>query len=201
MSLLPEGEASQGRFQLLRRSLGEDLRTGVRNGLVNWLAAGWMVPRAVRYLLYRMGGVDTRTANIFPGCVMVGRHVSIGADTFLNRQVFLEGVGPLRIGARCLFGMQAMVLTSTHPPVEDAPFSRTSVGITTTIGNDCWIGARAVILPGVTVGDGCIIGAAAVVTRDCAPGGLYVGSPARRVRTVAPEVARNTILQRRAEAS
>ena len=51
------------------------------------------------------------------------------------------------------------------------------------LGRDgCWIGARAVILPGVTIGEGTIIGAGSVVTKDCEPGAVYVGVPARRVR-------------------
>lgn len=50
------------------------------------------------------------------------------------------------------------------------------------IGGGCWIGARAVILPGVTVGNGCIIGAGAVVAKDCEPDGMYAGVPAKRVR-------------------
>lgn len=51
-----------------------------------------------------------------------------------------------------------------------------------TVGDGCWIGARAVILPGVTIGDGCVIAAGAVVSKDCAPNGMYAGVPARRIR-------------------
>ncbi len=49
------------------------------------------------------------------------------------------------------------------------------------IGDDVWIGRRAMVLPGVTIGDGAVVGAAAVVTRDVAPGDIVVGVPARRV--------------------
>lgn len=55
-----------------------------------------------------------------------------------------------------------------------------------TVGKGCWIGANAIILPGVTIGDGCIIGAGAVVNKDCAPNGLYVGVPTKRVRDLEP---------------
>lgn len=50
------------------------------------------------------------------------------------------------------------------------------------IGDSCWLGARATILPGVTIGEGTIIGAGAVVTEDCKPGAVYAGVPARRIR-------------------
>lgn len=53
----------------------------------------------------------------------------------------------------------------------------------TYIGERCFIGVRALIMPGVRVGDGCIIGAGSVVTRDVPPGCIAVGNPARVVRT------------------
>jgi maltose O-acetyltransferase len=62
-----------------------------------------------------------------------------------------------------------------------------------TIGDDVWIGARAIILPGVKVGSASIIGAGAVVSKDVPAGGIVVGNPARIVRyrsgtTVRPEL-------------
>ncbi|WP_447643573.1 acyltransferase [Nocardioides zeae] len=50
------------------------------------------------------------------------------------------------------------------------------------IGNGAWIGARALILPGVSVSEGCVIAAGAVVNRNTEPHGLYAGVPARRIR-------------------
>jgi acetyltransferase-like isoleucine patch superfamily enzyme len=50
------------------------------------------------------------------------------------------------------------------------------------VGNDCWIGARAIILSGVTIGDGCIIGAGSVVTRDLPPYSVAAGNPCRVLR-------------------
>ncbi|WP_019998349.1 CatB-related O-acetyltransferase [Aureimonas ureilytica] len=58
----------------------------------------------------------------------------------------------------------------------------------TVIGNDVWIGAEAVILPGVTIGDGAVIGAFSVVARDVAPYAIVAGNPAvERRRRFAPE--------------
>jgi maltose O-acetyltransferase len=50
------------------------------------------------------------------------------------------------------------------------------------IEDRCWIGTRAMIMPGVTIGEGTVIGAGALVTKDCDPGAVYIGVPARRVR-------------------
>jgi acetyltransferase-like isoleucine patch superfamily enzyme len=52
------------------------------------------------------------------------------------------------------------------------------------IGDHVWIGARAMVLKGVTIGDGAVVAAASVVTKDVAPGTLVAGSPARYVRDV-----------------
>lgn len=51
------------------------------------------------------------------------------------------------------------------------------------IGNNCMIGANAVILKGVTLGDGCIVGAGAIVTKSFPDGSVIVGNPARLLRT------------------
>jgi acetyltransferase-like isoleucine patch superfamily enzyme len=50
------------------------------------------------------------------------------------------------------------------------------------VGNDVWIGAQSLILPGVTIGDGAVIGARAVIARDVRPYAVVVGNPAREVR-------------------
>lgn len=52
-----------------------------------------------------------------------------------------------------------------------------------TIGNNCWIGEKSMILPGVTIGGWCIVGAGAVVTKDIPPYSIAVGNPARVVKT------------------
>ncbi len=52
----------------------------------------------------------------------------------------------------------------------------------TTIGQDCWIGAYAIINCGVSIADGCIIAAGAVITKDTEPYGVYGGVPAKRIK-------------------
>ena len=47
------------------------------------------------------------------------------------------------------------------------------------VGRDCWIAARAIVLPGVRIGDGSVIAAGAVVNRTCEPGSILAGVPAK----------------------
>ncbi|MEH7746761.1 acyltransferase [Neobacillus drentensis] len=52
------------------------------------------------------------------------------------------------------------------------------------VGNNCYIGIRSIIMPGVTIGDGCIIGAGSIVTNDIPEGSVAVGVPARVIKSV-----------------
>lgn len=53
---------------------------------------------------------------------------------------------------------------------------------TTNIGKDCWIGARSIVMCGVTIGDGTIIAAGSIVTHDCEPFSVYAGIPAKKIK-------------------
>lgn len=53
----------------------------------------------------------------------------------------------------------------------------------TRIGRRCFIGARSIILPGVTIGDHCVVGSGSVVTKDVPPNSVVAGNPARILKT------------------
>ena len=55
------------------------------------------------------------------------------------------------------------------------------------IGNDCWIGAGAIILNGITIGEGAVVGAGAVVTKDVEPYTIVVGNPAHKIKDIQME--------------
>lgn len=85
-------------------------------------------------------------------------------------------------------GPRSMIITAKHSiggPEMRAGGGRPEPVV---IGDGTWIGAGAIILPGLNVGAGCIIASSAVVTKDCEPNGLYAGVPARRIRDVDGEV-------------
>ena len=160
-----------------------DLRVyGIRDFVVNSLAASRLVLRPVRYLLYRMMGIRTATMNIRPGCRFKFRRVSIGRDTFVNDCCAFENFAEIAIGERCAIGPEVMFCSTTHEPGTADRRGGAVVGAPVRVGDGCWIGARALILPGVEIGDGCVVAAGAVVTQSCAPHGVYAGVPARRVR-------------------
>jgi maltose O-acetyltransferase len=152
------------------------------NLIVNVLAATpWLVGEQ-RMRLYRKGGIDPNTTEIRPGCWFSSDQVTFGPDGMINRGCKFENREPISIGARCYFGPDVLVLTSTHDLGQSRQRAGEYAGQMVTIGDGCWIGARATILPGVRVASGCVVAAGAVVAEDTDPNGLYGGVPARRLR-------------------
>ena len=172
---------------MLLRSLRDDVRSAARWLVLNTFAGSVVVPRAMRAVIYRCAGIRLRTANVRDHCVIGGRaRLEIGPRTFVNRFCSFDLLAPITVGADCQIGPEVMFCTSTHA-VEGVTFSRQPHGLPVVVGDRCWLGARATLLPGARVGDGCIVAAGAVVTGQCEPGGLYVGVPARRVRDLDPQ--------------
>lgn len=90
----------------------------------------------------------------------------------------------VRIGDNCLLAPGVHIYTATHPlhPVERN--SGSEFGKPVTIGDNVWIGGRAVINPGVTIGDNAIIASGAVVTKDVPANVVVGGNPARIIKTI-----------------
>ena len=93
-------------------------------------------------------------------------------------------VAPITIGDNVLLGPNVQLVTATHPlnPVERA--SGLELAFPITIGNHVWIGAGAIVLPGVTIGDNVVVGAGSVVTKDVPDNQVVAGNPARMIRKV-----------------
>lgn len=107
----------------------------------------------------------------------------IGAFSFLGRDVEIEVCLHMAIGEHCLIGPGVYITDHNHDihcqgPMAAAPCIAKPVQI----GDDVWVGAKAVILPGVTVGSGAVIAAGAVVTRSVAAGTVVAGVPARPIK-------------------
>ncbi|MGP9693531.1 acyltransferase [Brachybacterium sp. AOP25-B2-12] len=149
------------------------------------LAASTLVPNRRRgALLRRLGLTGMDRPFVCAGVAFSDpAAVTAGPGCFLNAQVFLDS-GAIRLGRNVYLGPRAMLLTSTHEIGDHDRRAGEPVHRGIEVGDGTWIGAGAVVLPGVRIGAGCVIGAGAVVTADCAPDGVYVGVPARRVRSL-----------------
>ena len=85
-----------------------------------------------------------------------------------------------------MVGPNVSIFAATHEVEVESRRADVEYARPVVIGDDCWIGGHAVILPGVTIGRGCTVAAASVVTRDVEPWSVVMGSPARVVRKVKP---------------
>lgn len=114
-----------------------------------------------------------------------GTHIHIGDNFYANFDLIVLDVCEVRIGHNCLIGPRVSILTATHPLDAPTRISGAEFGRPVTIGDNVWIGAHAVINPGVSIGHNVIIGSGAVVTRDV-PDGVIVGGVPARVLRAAP---------------
>ena len=82
---------------------------------------------------------------------------------------------------------QGITVTALNHNFEESSKRIDEQGVTTKpviIGNDIWIGANAVLLPGVTIGDHSVVAAGAVVTKDVPPHSLVAGVPAKIIKKI-----------------
>jgi maltose O-acetyltransferase len=82
------------------------------------------------------------------------------------------------IGNDVAIANEAYIMDTDSHGVEGRPVKNAPVRI----GDGSWIGARAIILPGVTIGKRCLVAAGAVVSRDVPDDTLVAGNPAQVVR-------------------
>ena len=108
-----------------------------------------------------------------------GHNISLGPSAFLNYNCIILDVEPVFIGEGTAIGSGVQILASDHPRDPALRRQKVRFGRPVTIGAHVWIGAGAIILPGVTIGDDAIVGAGSIVTRDVAAGVTVVGNPAR----------------------
>jgi len=102
----------------------------------------------------------------------------IGDRVFLNNGVFISCVHEITIGDDVAIANEAYLTDSDSHGVEGRAVREAPIRI----GNGSWIGARAIILPGVTIGSRVLVAAGAVVTRDVPDDTLVGGNPARVIR-------------------
>ncbi len=113
-----------------------------------------------------------------------GRHVHFGNNVYANFNLTLVDDTHIRVGDNVMFGPNVTVATAAHPVEPELRRRALQYNVPVRIGNNVWIGAGAIILPGVTIGDDSVIGAGSVVTRDIPSGVVAVGNPCRVMREI-----------------
>ncbi|BEV71673.1 MULTISPECIES: sugar O-acetyltransferase [unclassified Paludibacterium] len=124
-----------------------------------------------------------------PSCVLFspftcefGRNIRFGEHSFVNVNVTMVDLGEIHIGSHVMIAPNVQIYTATHSLDYLSRREWLTTAEKVVIGDDCWIGGGAIILPGVSIGPRSVIGAGAVVTRDIPADSLAVGNPARVIR-------------------
>ena len=113
-----------------------------------------------------------------------GRNVHFGKYIYANFNLTLVDDTHIYVGDYTMFGPGVTVATAGHPIQPDLRRKGMQYNAPVRIGKNCWIGAGALILPGVTNGDNVVIGAGGVVTKDIPSDVVAVGNPCRVLRPV-----------------
>ncbi len=113
-----------------------------------------------------------------------GHHVHFGKNVYANFNLTLVDDTHIYVGDNTMFGPNVVVATAGHPILPQLREKGYQYNASVRIGKNCWIGAGAIIVPGVTIGDNVVIGAGSVVTKDIPSNVVAVGNPCRVLREV-----------------
>ncbi len=114
----------------------------------------------------------------------VGSNIVFGNDGYANCGLVILDAAPVRIGNNVLIGADVKLCAGTHPIQAKERRKPLYLGESITIGDDVWLGAGVIVLPGVTIGDRTVIGAGSVVTRNIPSDVVAIGSPCIVTRTI-----------------
>lgn len=135
-------------------------------------------------LLRRLAASCGRDINVLANADIGSAHnLAIGDNSAIGLGCYLSCLERVTIGSRVLMGPGVMIYTSNHVwnPAERTYFRQGETLAPVSIGDDAWIGARAIILPGVVIGKGCTVAAGAVVTRSTPDYSTVAGVPAVQI--------------------
>lgn len=140
----------------------------------------------IRFLMEKLTGKAVpESFRLFPPFYAdCGKNLSFGENVFLNAGCKFQDQGGISIGNGALIGHNVVLTTLNH---DQNPAKRGAL-LPAPMGNNVWIGANAVVLPGVTVGDGAIIAAGAVVTKDVPPNTIVGGVPAKVIKKLENDI-------------
>lgn len=149
--------------------------------------------RAVLERLF--GGIGANVSVGLPFICDYGCNIRIGDNVSINMNCTFVDCNRITIGSRTLIASNVQIYTATHPveladrltpdwdPESGEYFCRT-YALPVSVGEGCWIGGGAILLPGVSVGNGSVIGAGSVVTRDIPENCVAAGNPCRVIRRI-----------------
>lgn len=113
-----------------------------------------------------------------------GHHVHFGNGIYANSNLTIVDDGHVYVGDKVMFGPNVTIATANHPIDAELRGRGLQYNKDVSIGENAWIGAGTVIVPGITIGKNAVIGAGSIVTKDIPDNVVAVGNPCRVLRPV-----------------
>jgi len=106
-------------------------------------------------------------------------NLEIGDWTCIGANVEIYNKDKVAIGSQCVISQDSYICTASH---DITSHLMALITRPVKVGDQCWIAAKATVLPGVTIGEGAVVGACAVASKDVPPWTVVVGNPAKEVK-------------------
>jgi len=113
-----------------------------------------------------------------------GAHCHWGNHVYANFNLTMVDDTHIYVGDNTMFAPNVTIATAAHPILPSLRALEFQYNMPVHIGSNVWIGAGAIVLPGVTIGSGTVVGAGSVVTRDLPENVVAVGNPCRVIRQI-----------------
>lgn len=113
-----------------------------------------------------------------------GKHVHFGKYVYANFNLTLVDDTHIYVGDFTMLGPNVVIATAGHPIAPQLRAQGYQYNAPVHIGRNCWIGAGALIMPGISIGENTVVGAGSVVTKDLPSGVIAVGNPCKVLREV-----------------
>lgn len=113
-----------------------------------------------------------------------GKHVHFGDGVYANFGLTCVDDTHIYVGSHTLFGPNVVLATAGHPMMPELRKHGIQYNMPIHIGENCWLGAGVIVVPGVTIGDNVVIGAGSVVIKDIPSNSVAMGTPCRVVRQI-----------------
>jgi len=113
-----------------------------------------------------------------------GHHVHFGRGIYANFNLTLVDDTHIYVGDHTMFGPNVTVATAGHPILPELRAQGYQYNAPVHIGENCWFGAGAIVLPGTTIGNNVVVGAGSIVTKDLPDNVVAVGNPCHILREV-----------------
>ena len=115
-----------------------------------------------------------------------GKHVHFGKKVYANFNLTMVDDTHIYVGDNVMFGPNVTIATAGHPILPELRKKEYQYNMPVKIGNNCWLGAGVIVLPGVTIGDNTVVGAGSIVTKDLPANVVAVGNPCKVLRPIGP---------------